>query len=618
MDARGRGLNGMADNRRSSDDPPLTAGADSDEDTQVTGVESKRGRSAATGTIAPGLLLLHTYRIEALLGRGGMGEVYRARHTELDSVHAIKIILPDLAKTQIIVDLFRREAANLRTIRNDVIVGYEGAFRDESGRLYLVMEYVDGPSLARLLKRRPLRPAEVRQLRDRLALGLAAAHEKKVFHRDLSPDNVILPDGDLSKAKIIDFGISKTGDPSTKTIIGDAFAGKYSYVSPEQLGMFGEVDGRSDIYSLGLVLAAAAIGEPLDMGKTPIAAIESRRKVPDLSRVPAELRAELSAMLQPDPANRPQSMADLIPPASRHALRRAVAADHAAEPPVSAPATSTAGRRRIGRYVGIPVLLIAALGGAVYGIHLWIEYQARQTAEEQERLAEERRQAEERERLEEERRQDEEQQRRKKEEQQQQGIVQPQQPPLPRIPDLASLPAEARQAFETFHCTPSGPAPTPLCAALAVLWADTRFEPGGPAAPDFSPGGADGLYKTGEGLSIAVKATSEFDGYLYVAYLVLKGDVIQFLPSVARPDNSLKKNKWLAFGPDENLQAGDPGVDLVIAISSQEPIFAEPRPQGETAQAYLAALHERLLVLEQQGEREHIVSGYAAITIESR
>ena len=253
----------MAD-RRNPDD--LTLGPSA---------KTARPQTTAPGgpasTIAPGQLLGHTYRIEALLARGGMGEVYRARHAELNTEHAIKIILPELAGNTRIVDLFRREASVLRTIRHDAIVAYDGVFRDENGRLYLVMEFVDGPSLSKLFKQGALPPAQVRQLRDRLADGLAAAHEKGVTHRDLSPDNVILPGGDLTKAKIIDFGISKMADPEAKTIVGDDFAGKYSYVSPEQVGLYGgKVDPRSDIYSLGLVLVAAATGKPLDMGSSPI------------------------------------------------------------------------------------------------------------------------------------------------------------------------------------------------------------------------------------------------------------------------------------------------------------------------------------------------------------
>src|SRR5690242_15688163 len=109
-----------------------------DEDLTV-GPSAKTGRpqapvdSTPASTISPGQLLGHTYRIEALLARGGMGEVYRARHAEIDTVHAIKIILPELAGNTRIVDLFRREASILRTIRHDAIVAYDGVFRDENG-----------------------------------------------------------------------------------------------------------------------------------------------------------------------------------------------------------------------------------------------------------------------------------------------------------------------------------------------------------------------------------------------------------------------------------------------------------------------------------------------------
>jgi len=356
----------MSDERGTSDDSTrFAAGRGADDETRFTGV----GSPAATGgkpeaTFPPGSLLGHTYRIEAFLARGGMGEVYRARHAELNTEHAIKIILPELANNQRIVDLFRREASVLRNVRHDAVVAYDGVFRDENGRLYLVMEFADGPSLSKLMRERPFNADEVRQLRDRLADGLAVAHDKGVVHRDISPDNVILPGGDLGKAKIIDFGISKAVDPEVKTIIGDDFAGKFSYVSPEQLGMFGgQVDGRSDIYSLGLVLAAAAQGEPLDMGLSPIAVIEARRAVPDLSRVPAAVRADLAAMLQPDPAKRPQSMRELIRPPDQRGGRRSTLSD------TSRQSTTKRGSSRIGAILGVLVVLVVA-GGAL-GYWYW-------------------------------------------------------------------------------------------------------------------------------------------------------------------------------------------------------------------------------------------------------
>ncbi len=265
------------------------------------------------GPLAPGVVLSSTFEIEQLVARGGMGEVYRARHRITGDPIAIKTIRPELAGDAKIAELFKREAQALRGIRHPAIVSYEGVFDDGTGQLYIAMEFVDGPSLSRLMQGGPLAPADVRRLRDRCADGLAAAHAMGVIHRDLSPDNVILPGGRIDAAKLIDFGIAKQTDSSKATVIGNDFAGKYSYAAPEQLGLQGgEVGPRADIYSLGLVLAAAAIGAPLDMGNSLPSAVQARMRVPDVSRVPDELRAELTAMLQPSPADRPQSMTELV------------------------------------------------------------------------------------------------------------------------------------------------------------------------------------------------------------------------------------------------------------------------------------------------------------------
>jgi serine/threonine protein kinase len=267
---------------------------------------------ARMSILRPGQLLAHTYEIEALVARGGMGEVYRARHIDVGSRHAIKVILPELANNPAIINMFTEEARKLRMVRDDAVVAYDGMFRDENGLRYLVMEYADGLPLSRAMREAPLRPEDVLRLRDRLAQGLGAAHAREIYHRDISPDNIILVDGRVDRAKIIDFGIAKAGAAGEHTIIGSDFAGKYSYVAPEQLGMFGgAVDGRSDLYSLGLVLAAAALGRPLPMGNSPASAIEARGRVPDLSALPEELRGELAPLLEPDPARRPGSVREL-------------------------------------------------------------------------------------------------------------------------------------------------------------------------------------------------------------------------------------------------------------------------------------------------------------------
>ncbi len=258
-------------------------------------------------------LLNFTYQLEQFIAKGGMGEVWRARNVALNTTHAIKIILPEYARNKDLLALFSAEAYHLRKVHHDAIVGYEGTMLDETGQLYLVMEFVDGPSLVDRLRQGALEPDEVIKLRDRLASGLAAAHDQHVFHRDMSPDNVILPGGDLARAKIIDFGIAKGADNPEVTILREGFGGKLSYASPEQLRIVdGEVDARSDMYSLGLVLAAAALGRPLNMGRSFQSAVEARRSVPDLSAVAKPLIPTLTRMLQPKPSDRPDDMRALL------------------------------------------------------------------------------------------------------------------------------------------------------------------------------------------------------------------------------------------------------------------------------------------------------------------
>jgi serine/threonine protein kinase len=312
-------------------------------------------RKPHTGVLPPGSTVLHTYRIVRLINRGGMGEIYQAEHIDQHTQHAIKIILPDLVSDEAIVALFLREADALRKIRHDAIVGYDGLFRDANGRLHLVMEYVEGPSLRDRLDAGPLAPDEVRLLRDRVASGLAVAHQRGIFHRDLSPENIILERGRLDAAKLIDFGIAKLADPGVQTLVGHGFAGKFSWASPEQVGLFGaQIDARSDIYSLGLVLAAAARGRPLDMGQTMLTMTEARRRVPVLDGVPPTLAPEIARMLAPDPLDRPPSMRALLgAPAPDDTASQAV------PPPVMA-----GYRRRITAVAAVAAL--AAMGGAIW------------------------------------------------------------------------------------------------------------------------------------------------------------------------------------------------------------------------------------------------------------
>ncbi|WP_244937381.1 serine/threonine-protein kinase, partial [Methylobacterium crusticola] len=284
--------------------------------------------------LAPGTRLNGIYEIDRYITAGGMGAIYKGHAIGTGDVVAIKTVRPELAQDDTVLMLFRREASALHTLNHEAIVRYF-LFSVEPvlGVPFLAMEYVEGVSLSEMLRDGPLPTEQVRVLVRRLAGGLDAAHQLGIVHRDLSPDNVLVPRGDVGRAKIIDFGIARSplggnappGDGSPLgdgTVIGSGFAGKLNSVSPEQLGLFGgEVGPRSDIYSLGLVIAEAARGTPLAMGRSHADIVDGRRRLPDLAGIDKTLRPILQRMLQPNPKDRPASMAEIAAWAPRPAAR---------------------------------------------------------------------------------------------------------------------------------------------------------------------------------------------------------------------------------------------------------------------------------------------------------
>ncbi|MGL3209085.1 serine/threonine-protein kinase [Bradyrhizobium sp. BR 1433] len=263
-------------------------------------------RSSYRGVPA-GTRLNGIYEIETMIGAGGMGEVYRCREIQTGSPVAVKMLLPDMVDNEAALALFRREAAALHNLPHEAIVRYflftvEPALQ----RPYLAMEFVNGRSLSNMLDDGPLTFEALIKLMRRVASGLQAAHEHGIIHRDVSPDNIIVPLDDVRRAKIIDFGIARSTQMGDKTIIGSGFAGKDNYASPEQVGLYGnDVTAKSDVYSFGLVLFHALTGQKLDMGGSQFQLVEKRRRVPDLGAVDMRIRPLLERMLQPDPALRP-------------------------------------------------------------------------------------------------------------------------------------------------------------------------------------------------------------------------------------------------------------------------------------------------------------------------
>ncbi|MBK0327120.1 protein kinase [Rhodobacteraceae bacterium F11138] len=265
--------------------------------------------SRPTDAFQPGELLNNTYRIEALLGRGGTSDVYRARSEISGRLVALKVLKSEFSGNDDYLVLLTREE-EIREVRHDAVVRYSENHRTQDGHVYLLMDYVEGPGLDRMLKQGPMSADDLLIVCRRVAEGLEAAHRRNIVHRDLSPDNIILRDGDPAQAVIIDFGIAKDTNPGAETIVGNEFAGKYAYAAPEQLN--GQTDARSDIYSLGALLLANFRGASPDIGKNPMEVVQKKSEPLNTDGVPEPLKTLIDRMTDPLPDQRFQSAAEVL------------------------------------------------------------------------------------------------------------------------------------------------------------------------------------------------------------------------------------------------------------------------------------------------------------------
>src|SRR5882762_2817280 len=205
-----------------------------------------------------------SYTLEGEIGRGGMGVVFSARDERLKRQVAVKVLPPELAFREEIRLRFVREAETAARLSHPHIVPIHSVGESPDGLVYFVMAYVDGESLVAKLKRRGrLPPDEARRIMLETADALGAAHAFGIIHRDVKPDNILL-EGSRGRVVVTDFGIAKalssTTGSTTLTATGVAI-GTPHYMSPEQAAGDREIDGRSDIYSLGVVSYQMLTGE---------------------------------------------------------------------------------------------------------------------------------------------------------------------------------------------------------------------------------------------------------------------------------------------------------------------------------------------------------------------
>lgn len=256
-----------------------------------------------------GQILNNTYEIEGVLGRGGTGEVYRARNLISGRIVAIKALNQQFSGNDDYIGLMRREE-QMRDVMHDAVVRYTECSRSDQGHVFLVMDFVDGPSVADVMATRRPDPRELLIIAHRIAEGLVAAHGHGIVHRDLSPDNVILKGGNPERATIIDFGIAKDTTAGARTIVGNDFAGKYEYAAPEQLE--GRAEPRSDLYALGALILAAWRCEVPFAGATPGEMVRRKQQPLDTSGVPEPLKGVIEWLSAPDAAKRPTKAADVV------------------------------------------------------------------------------------------------------------------------------------------------------------------------------------------------------------------------------------------------------------------------------------------------------------------
>ncbi len=284
-----------------------------------------------TSELTQGMVIREKYEILGKIGAGGMATVYRARHLAFNEIRAIKLVSARLLDDETFIKRFKTEAIVTRKLQHPNAVRVDDLDTTDDGRPFIIMELVEGRDLRKAIQEEgPFPVARAVDITRQAAAALGAAHALGITHRDIKPDNILLvpqPDG-TERVKVLDFGIAKVregamdmgaGYTATKT---GMVVGTPQYVSPEQaMGKQGEaIDGRSDLYSLGVVLYEMLTGQlPFD-SDTPVGLLlhhiqtmptPPNRLRPDL-QIPEGISVVLMKLLEKDREHRIQGAGELI------------------------------------------------------------------------------------------------------------------------------------------------------------------------------------------------------------------------------------------------------------------------------------------------------------------
>jgi len=269
-----------------------------------------------------GKTLADKYRIEELINEGGMGSVYRATHVLMDKTVAVKVLHPSLAADDKIVARFSREAKAASRISHPHALNVTDFGEDDDGVVFLVMEYLNGETLKEVIhKDGPMPLPRATEIIRQVCGALEAAHNEGVVHRDLKSDNIMLIDvGGGDWAKVLDFGIAKiieNVDQDPALTAPNLIIGTPQYMSPEQCSQAANIDSRSDIYSLGIILYEMLVGHVPFTGESPTAIMMKHLQEPPPSvleerkDVPAAVGRVVLRTMAKRPEDRYQTVSEL-------------------------------------------------------------------------------------------------------------------------------------------------------------------------------------------------------------------------------------------------------------------------------------------------------------------